>query len=687
MKKVFVVFVFSCCIYLNQLVAGELFFGLPYLQKASEIPSLIPDNPEEIRIQVDRKAMEFQKELTAILSITKEERSFINTVRAYDFAVGNLLVLSSFYEGMSLVHPREDIREAANKAQADLNELFFNMVADHPKIYDAILEVKNKNLALQPYEVYYLNELLEEFQRLGCHLDLEKRKEVSKLQNAITDLSFAFQKNIQDDVKDLWVPLKDLEGLSEEFVASLEKDLDDKCRVTLDYPTYFFVMRNCSTESTRKELFQLFNSRAYPKNLAVITSLIEKRDELAQCLGFSSFADYDLQGQMAKKVKKVEEFLSSISKAAKKKAEAEFQSMIKTLPKGVSLTEDGKLKAYDVAFVANQYKKEQFFLDEQKIAEYFPLNKVLEGLSFVYGSFFGLKIQATEMTLWNQSLKVLEITKQDSNALLGYVILDLFPRANKYTHACECMLIPPYQEGEKKYPALSLVVTNFPLPIPSKKPSLLTHEQARTLFHEFGHAIHEILGSSDLITLCGARVKTDFVELPSQLLEEWLWDPSILKKITSHYITGEPLPDAQITQMLKAKNAESGFWVQRQCFLAQFSLECFKEGSLKDPIKLSQEVKKVFLGSYFLEEENFFPLSFGHLDGYASKYYGYLWSKVFALDVFTQIKKDGILNPKAGSRYVDSIIGRGGTKDPEEMLREFLGRDPSLDHFIESLGI
>ncbi len=681
MRAVFVLF-FCFCIANNFAVS----LGLPYLEKASDIALIIPDSEKEIQKNTQMIATRFQEELGAIISIKKEHRTFENTVKAWDLAVGKLQVFLSFYEGMGLIHPKKQIREGSLKAQSLLQELFFNTLAAYPEIYEAFFAIKEKKAFLLPHQTYYLEELLLEFERLGCHLDADRRKEISVKQRVIGDLCSTFQKNIQEDSRSLLVLEKELTGLSKDFISSLEKSDEGMCKLTLDYPTYFSVIRNCSNVDIRKQLFQLFNSRAYPSNEKVLQSLIKERDLLAKLLGFSSFADYDLQEQMAKKVGQVEEFLSLLSKAAAKKTELEFQSVTQFLPEGVSLTSDGRLYAYDVPFVFNQYRKKQFLVDELEIAEYFPLDKVIKGLISIYEPFFGLKIQEVEVALWDEKLKVLELTSKSSQDVLGYVILDLFPRENKYTHACECMLIPGYQEGNRRYKALSLVVANFPMPS-LEKPSLLTHEQVRTLFHEFGHATHEILGSSDLMTLCGTRVKTDFVEMPSQLLENWLYEPSILRNLTSHYVTGESLPEEKIRRLLETKNSESGFWIERQCFLASLSLECFKEGSNKDPLKLSQEVRNRFLGAYFFEEDNFFPLSFGHLDGYSAKYYSYLWSKVFSADVFSKIKKEGLLNSEIGTVYIEKIIGKGGEQDPGEMLEDFLGRKPSLESFIESLGV
>jgi thimet oligopeptidase len=444
-------------------------------------------------------------------------------------------------------------------------------------------------------------------------------------------------------------------------------------------------MSTCTVAETRKKMLLSFNNRAYPANKAILELMIKKRDELASILGFKSFADYELNSQMAKQVDVVDRFIGKLLEDFKTQIEKEFSEMTKNLPEGVELTEEGKLQAHDFSFASHAYKREKFFLDEEKISEYFPLDKTIQGLQSIYEKFFNLNIQeVSESALWHPDVRLLQIESKDQKELLGYLILDLFPRENKYAHACCASLVFAYTEKETFYPAACLIVTNFPKKTEAH-PSLLSLDQVKTLFHEFGHALHNILGRSDMMMTCGTQVKTDFVELPSQLLEEWLSDSDILRELSCHYLTKKPLPDEEIAKVLKAKHCDSALWLQKQCFLSALALEYFKEGKEKDVDGILSTLRSKMLYQYAYDGQDHFAHSFAHLDGYGSKYYGYLWSRVFAADVFAEIKKMGLLNPCAGALYREKILGKGGSADPNSMLQDFLGREPTSNFFIQNL--
>ena len=211
----------------------------------------------------------------------------------------------------------------------------------------------------------------------------------------------------------------------------------------------------------------------------------------------------------------------------------------------------------------------------------------------------------------------------------------------------------------------------------------MTHQEATTFFHEFGHAIHNVLGRSSFWSFCGTRVKRDFVELPSQLLERWMLDPAILKLISSHYATGAPLSDELIKNMKQAKAFQLGTFLQRQCYLSELSLALFEEGESKDPTKLARQIWAREIPRSFCPPNYHGHASFFHLSGYGPRYYSYLWSQVFALDIFEKIEKEGLLNPKIGTRYAREILSFGGGKDPNRLLVDFLGREPSVEPFFK----
>lgn len=664
------------------LSAEESLDIIPYIEKIQDIQILTALDAAGIQKKKAESIINFQEDLQKLLSIKEEERSFENTVRAWDRMTGGLQSILGFYEGMSLVQPCDSIRSSCEDAIREISLVFFDAISKHPELYSAFQSVKRKEEHLLLHHSYYLDQVIEEFERMGCHLSLERRSKISALQNEISNLGLLFQKNIKEDQRSLFVHREDLKGLDDGFIDALNKNKEGLYELTCDYPTYVSTMQHCSDSTTRKELFHLFVNRASPVNQSILSAVIEKRDLLAKNLGFFSYAEYDLSSQMVKTVEKAESFIAKLFRNVKTKANIEFAELTKNLPEGVSLTSEGKLQAHDVAFTLESYRKKNFLLDERKVAEYFPVGNTIHSLISIYETFFSLKIEEIHsLPFWNESVKLLQIAKAGSKEICGYLFLDLFPRKNKFTHACHCTLIPSYTDLEKskKYPALSLVVSNV-------SSTVLSHDQVKTLFHEFGHAMHAILGRSDMMMMCGTNVKMDFVELPSQLLEEWILQPSILKMISSHYITGESLPDELIDQMLKGKNCDKAINIERQCFLSALSFAYFAEGGKKDVDLIVKDLRSIYLNRYLYPEDDHFSCAFDHLNGYGAKYYGYLWAKVLALDVFAKIKEGGLLNPAVGASYVENVIGQGGSKDPNELLRNFLGRNPSEASFVQSLS-
>jgi thimet oligopeptidase len=357
------------------------------------------------------------------------------------------------------------------------------------------------------------------------------------------------------------------------------------------------------------------------------------------------------------------------------------------LPEGVTLA-DGKIKPWDYAYILAQYKKNNFDLDEQKIAEYFPMEKTIRGLLGIYEKFMNITLKEVPVKgLWHDDVKMIEVYSNEPQSFRGYLILDLYPRDNKYNHAASFTIVSSIKDEQgTPSPAVDVVVTNFPKST-ATRPSLLKHQDVETFFHEFGHAIHTILGGTTLASFSGTHVKTDFVEMPSQMLEEWMWDTNMLKQVSSHYTTAEPLPDEIIEKKIALKNLNSGNFILRQMFFAQLSLHYFKEGATKDTEAIEQSLHAALRPNILYEPEAYVQAAFGHLDGYGAKYYGYMWSKVFALDLFSLIREKGLLDNSIGQRYVNEILAQGGSQDPNVLLEKFLGRAPNQEAFLKSVGL
>jgi len=454
------------------------------------------------------------------------------------------------------------------------------------------------------------------------------------------------------------------------------------------------VMERCTAANTREQFFRTFNNRAYPANDLLLRKLIELRHELATLLGFASYAELNLADSMAQQPERARKFLQELLIPIREKSTQELAKLRQHLHPSVKLSPEGKFQPWDLNFSKSHYKQTQQSLDEVYIAEFFPMDSTIKGLLKIYETFFSLsfvEVPASELAgkLWHPDVRLIEVYTQDKTTLIGYLFLDLHPRPHKYSHACEMNIIPAWSDEAmgKNPPAVAVVIANFTQPTDDQPALWKRTSEVSTFFHEFGHALHDLLGRSALAGSAGTRVKRDFVELPSQMLEEWLKDRAILKQLSCHYKTGECLPDELISRIINAENDEIGTHLQRQISFALLALNYYQPGATKDPDVIMRAINTEII-SYVVDDPTaHMYASFGHLTGYGAQYYGYLWSQVYALDLFDTIKQHGLLDPHIGERYVSCILRPGGSKDPNKLLEEFLGRQPTITPFLAQKGL
>lgn len=661
-----------------------------FLKTSSDIALLFPHTVSDLQERTASAIADGKARLAAIIAIPAEERTYENTMYAFDqlCAFSPVAIMHSIAELTSMVYTQEAIRDAARESSKQISAFFVDEISNNKPLYDAIKAYANSTQeSLSDEQRYFISETIADFKRCGLDLSDDKRAIVAGIKKELADLSIAFEMNIAADNKSVTVPKEALAGLSEDFIAALKKTDDGQYILTTDYPTYLGVMDDCRVEDTRKQLSRAFENRAYPINEGVLKTIIAKRDALARELGFASFADLNIDDQMAKKSEVVEKFLNELLKRSAAKERSEFEQLTAQLPESVALTSDGKLKSWDRAYVRARYKNNHFNLDERVVAEYFPMEETLKRLFHIYEEFMGLSfVIKPASNLWHEDVQVIEAYDAATKKLLGYLLLDLHPRPNKFTHACQITVVPSVTlaDGSQPYGVL-LVIANFPKST-ATKPSLLKRDDVSTFFHEFGHAMHSLLGRTETASFSGTRVKTDFVEMPSQMLEEWMWEKNVLKKVSSHYLTGEPLSDELIESILKLKNFDTGSFLQRQAYLSFISLNYYKAGADKD---VSGIMRNLFIHTrphVAYDDQTHMFAAFGHLTGYGAKYYGYMWSKVYALDLFDVIKEHG-LDREIGKKYVAEVLSKGGSKEPMDLLVAFLGREPQQDAFFKDLGL
>ena len=629
--------------------------------------------------------VKLEKDLAALIAIPQEERTFENTIMGYERAFdnyGNALGMSGF---LSYVSTDKQFRDAANDLQMQISQYMVD-VATRRDVYKAIREYTDTNPRLDPVQAKLVKEMLIGFKNSGMDLndaDLEKFKALNKEK---AEYIIKFDKNIQEYKDPLAVTQEQLRGLGEDYIQKLSKTDDGKYLVTLDYPDYVPFMQNADDEQARKELEFKFNRRGGQENVELLEKTLTLRREIARLLGYKNHAELRLEDRMAKNPKTVMAFLKDLQKKLKPLGKKEDKEMI-----AYKNSKTGKnsrtLYSWESGYWSNKFRKENLDLDSEKIKEYFPSQVVIDGMLDLFGGVFGITFEPVDIPVWHPDVKAFKIKDKASGELVAYFYMDLYPREGKYKHAACFGLVEgeEKQDGTYQIPFVA-IVANLNKPS-GDTPSLLKHSEVETLFHEFGHVLHNALTKAKYSAFSGTSVSWDFVEAPSQMLERWAWDPQVLKKISKHYKTGEALPDDLIKRMIAAKNFGAGGMYLRQDFFAQYDMSLHTADTTPDTTKLYFELTKK-IRRLPLTKGTIPQASFGHImGGYDAGYYGYLWSEVIAEDFFGEFKKNGIFNPETGLKFRREILEKGGTLDEEKMVENFLGRPADNKPFLKSIGL
>lgn len=629
--------------------------------------------------------VKLEKDLAALIAIPQAERTFENTIMGYERAFdnyGNALGMSGF---LSYVSTDKKFRDAANDLQMQISQYMVD-VATRRDVYKAIREYTDTNPRLDPVQAKLVKEMLIGFKNSGMDLndaDLEKFKALNKEK---AEYLIKFDKNIQEYKDPLSVTQEQLRGLGEDYIQKLSKTDDGKYLVTLDYPDYVPFMQNADDEQARKELEFKFNRRGGQENVELLEKTLTLRREIARLLGYKNHAELRLEDRMAKNPKTVMAFLKDLQKKLKPLGKKEDKEMI-----AYKNSKTGKnsrtLYSWESGYWSNKFRKENLELDSEKIKEYFPSQVVIDGMLDLFGGVFGITFEPVNIPVWHPDVKAFKIKDKASGELVAYFYMDLYPREGKYKHAACFGLVEgeEKQDGTYQIPFVA-IVANLNKPS-GDTPSLLKHSEVETLFHEFGHVLHNALTKAKYSAFSGTSVSWDFVEAPSQMLERWAWDPQVLKKISKHYKTGEALPDDLIKRMIAAKNFGAGGMYLRQDFFAQYDMSLHTADTTPDTTKLYFELTKKIRGLP-LTKGTIPQASFGHImGGYDAGYYGYLWSEVIAEDFFGEFKKNGIFNPETGLKFRREILEKGGTLDEEKMVENFLGRPADNKPFLKSIGL
>ncbi|MGZ3504366.1 MAG: M3 family metallopeptidase [Vulcanimicrobiaceae bacterium] len=582
------------------------------------------------------------------------------------------------------VSTSKDVRDkslACNNAESD----FFTKLTADPRLYQALAAASRSNTAKNVYDRRLTAFWLDTVKRSGAGLGTAQRAEFVKLSQQLTVLQNQYQQNLGEDTTTIAITPAQAQSLPPDFAAKLQKDQSGNYVVPVNESTASF-LQNEKDPAARKAFSLAYSNRAADRNVALLEQAIAIRDRLAHLLGYQTWAAYQLADRLAKNPKRVFAFLNNLDVALLPKAKQDVATLAALKAKDTG-TASATLDSWDISYYDNMLNKTQYAVDSEAVRQYFPVQHTIDAVLDIYHTLLGVTFtQVKSPDAWNPDVLEYLVTDTKTGKLLGTTYFDLYPRPGKYDHFANFPLLPVRKLADGSYrPGVAAIVGNWNKPAPGK-PALLSHEEVVTFFHEFGHNMAALLTVAPYETLSSGFVE-DFVEAPSQMLENFVWQPSVLKQISSNVDTGQPLPDDLTESMIKARYVDNAYFTTQQIKYALVDMRYHTSGPHVDTTavwaKVSRDTTPIPMTPGTHPQA-----SFGHLmGGYDAGYYGYLFSKVYAQDMFTAFKQGGLENPIVGMRYRTDILQPARTLDPDVEVKNFLGRAMSPDAFYQEFGI
>jgi thimet oligopeptidase len=576
------------------------------------------------------------------------------------------------------VHPDEAVRTLAEQRSREVKKLITELGQDRD-LY-AVLSQAERDLEtafadgrIDAGALRLLRLTLRDFRRAGVDRDDATRDRLLALAEAEVKLGQDFSRNIRDDVRTVRLSAEQLAGLPADFIEAHPAEPDGMTVLSTDYPDIIPFRTFGEDAAARRELTIAFLNRGWPDNDAILRDLLATRHEHATLLGYSGWPDFDAEVKMVGSGAAIAEFVERIAEAARPRADRDVAVLLERLrqdhPDTVSLD------AADVPFYAEVVRRENFDVDAQEVRRYFDFPRVRDGLLDVTGRLFGLRYDAvTDAPVWHEDVVVYDVYAGESGELLGRIYLDLHPRVGKFKHAAQFDLVAGVTGRTLPEGAL---VCNF-------GHGLIEHVDVVTLFHEFGHLVHHVLGGRQRYArFSGVATEWDFVEAPSQMLEEWAWDADVLQSFAVDE-GGRPIPADLVARMRAAHEFGKGYLARTQMFYAAVSY-VLHSGAVEDLTSTVRELQGRYDAFDYIDGTHFHT-SFGHLEGYTSAYYTYMWSLVIAKDLFSAFDRDDLFDTSISHRYRDRILAAGGSGDAADLVAEFLGRPYSFDAFAAWLA-
>ncbi|MES2848473.1 MAG: M3 family metallopeptidase [Bacteroidota bacterium] len=612
------------------------------------------------------------------------KQTVANTLTATDWLSYELGDLGSKLQLIANTSTDDALRNTAFAAGDKLSLYMSNVYLNEP-LYKALKKFSlGKKAALTASQNKYISDVIITFEKNGMKLNETGRQKLEAINKKLIALGNQFDRNIAESKDSLSFTAAELEGVPATAMNAWKRE-GDKYVVTVNGPNNTSISENAVNADTRKAIFMSYNNRAYPKNIEVLDSLLYYRNELAKQLGFSSYAAYSVVDKMAGKPSAVWAFENDLEKKLTPLVKQEIKTMT-ALKHQLYPGNTDSLFAWDYAYCQKKLLNSKYQLNTDEVKEYFEMNNTLQGMFAVYQKLLNIEIkETTGVPVWFDKVKTYEMWKDGVKT--GEFYLDLYPRANKYTHFA-CFPISQYRkENNAEVLPTAALVCNFPEGN-AGQPSLLKHSDVTTLFHEFGHLVHWLLCHPAISSQNAFGTKGDFIEAPSQFLENWCWEYDALKLFAKNYKTGKPLPLSLFTKMKQAQLVNAGGYTMRQVSLGTTDFTFEDKYNETKAIGIIETSKKTYsLVQMPFPEGSHFICGFTHLNGYAANYYGYQWSKVYAQDMFSVFKKKGVMDKATGIRYRKTILENGSSIPEIKIVEQFLGRKSNTNAYLQSIGV
>ena len=648
------------------------------------------NTPAEVAKTTDDAIAKADKALDAIGSLDAKRVTFRNTFRALDDIQSEVAQEENRIAILSQAHPDAKVRDAA--IEADQKFSAWAVGVDYRKdVYKAVKAFAATSPKLQGEDRRLFEEQLRDYKRAGLDLPEDQQTEVENLRKELAKSETLFEFNVNNAATPVKFTRAELEGVPDSLLTKLKTGEDE---YVLDANVTFQVsevMDNAVSESTRKKLYIARDNRARARNLLLLEKVLQLRADIARKLGYNSWADYQTETRMAKNGETALAFLEKLKDGLEPKYRAELAefAQIKADSKGTTTPD---VNIWDWRYCAERLRQQKYQIDAEALRVYFPFERVLQGMFNVYQHIFGIQIQELQPpSKYVDDLKLYVVIDKNSGAPLGLLYMDMFPRPGKFHHFANFSMIDGkrLENGKYQRPTTELIC-NFPPPT-NDGPSLMSHDDVTTIFHEFGHAMHAILTQAKYGRFAGTNVPRDFVEAPSQMLEYFTWDKKVLDSFAADYRDpGKKIPQEVLTQLKAADLATKGCFYRRQLSFGILDLT-LHSGLTADQLANLPEFSNKILGEVFLPPDSSTAMiaSFDHLMGYGAGYYGYAWADAIAADMASvfQSAPDGFLDVKIGRRLRDEIYAEGNSRDITVSIEKFLRRNQSIDPFLKHLGI